>query len=334
VPRVDVVAVHDIDETLQKAWVYRKRSKRRVNDPRGAFGSGAINSYDGERGVGTAGSPAPGRQKRMQTSMLASVPEDEDGVPGSETSDFGFRQRRSRRKPSLLNDRRRPAGRISTIDEDTRVPSVGEAGEGRPSNAEVLSDRQSSLDPGIERLGVNWLSDPEMLPREIPGARVMCYTYKSTENVASPSQYLATLAEDLIKRLVSKRTSDRIDYGRVPIVLVGLGFGALVVQEAACLLNKQSDVSNPDTDISIVAGVILLDPPSPSPNKDVYPRSRSQEAKKTWTQDWLGKTRTNSTTPATKIDTYYMWTNFIDIAKRRGFPVIWHYSASTTSKVF
>ncbi len=60
-PRVDIIAVHDIDETLQRAWIYRKKAKRRTHDSRPPLASGGINSHDGDGGFGTAGSPAPGR---------------------------------------------------------------------------------------------------------------------------------------------------------------------------------------------------------------------------------------------------------------------------------
>jgi hypothetical protein len=402
---VDFIAIHDIDETLQKAWLYRKRTKRRGNDSRAAYASGGINSHDGEGGVGTGGSPAPGRHRWRQPppaskkktaensnhsierwlaisagpaideevprglepvseappddhgpsnpifapveeehndlsifGMLAAVPEDDNGPAGMQTpDDLHFWQRRIRRRPTLPNERRRTDGRITTaITEEKEVPNEGEAGDGPRHNGDVLSDRQSSLDQGIERR-VNWLSDPDMLPSEIPGARVMCYTYKSTEKVASAWKYLTELAEDLVKRIIQKRTSDRVDYGRVPIVLVGLGFGSLILQRAINLLAIPSRTeANPNTDLNMIAGLILLDAPSPGPNREQFPRSRSQETKKTWTQDWLGKAHRTTATPSTKIDTLSMWDKFTPIASAYKIPIAWHYSpmVSTAGKVF
>ena len=397
VPRVDIIAIHDIDETLQKAWVYRKKSKQRASNSRVTYASAGINSYDGEGGLGTADSPAPGRSKTRQPlprankaitddsntsiekwlalsskqaaeeaavpghidehgtevtlddhgpsdpifapveehddstifGMLASVPEDDDGTTGMQTPDDIFRRRRLRRRPTLPADKRKP-GRFATIVEDDRAPSAGEIGDGRRPNADVLSDRQSSLDQGIERR-VNWLSDVHMLPSEIHGARVMCYTYKGVEKVASAWQYLTELAEDLVKRTVEKRTPDSADsrYDRVPIVLIGLGFGALILQRAMISAMTSRTEAKPTIDLDMIAGAILLDAPSANPDREQFPRSRSQDTKKTWTQDWLGKgARNASGVPgsSTKIDTFSMWSNFSAISSSKNISILWHYS--------
>ena len=373
-PRADIIAIHDIDETLKKAWIHRKKPKRRVNESRGVYASGGINSHDGEGGLGSTGSPAPGFSKSRQPppstrkktpgdpnierwlavstkasteeevprdpntsvevppddhgpsnpifapveveehaefslfSMLTPVPEDDDGA-------VGMQRPRVRRRPTLPNERKRTDGRIATITEEEKVSSVGEMVGVRRHNADVLSDRQSSLDHGIEKR-VNWLSDSDMLPTEIPGARVMCYTYKSIEKEPSPWQYLTGMAEDLIKRIIQKRTSDRVDYGKVPIVLMGLGFGCLILQRAIYLLEN--------TDLDMVAGVILLDAPSPDPKGQSFPRSRSQETRKTWTQDWL---QFGDRIPgSTKIDILSTWARFAQTTVGNKIPIMWHYS--------
>lgn len=413
-PRVDVVAVHDIDETLQKAWIYRKKTKRRTNDSRTAYFSGGMNSLDGERGIPTGGSPAPGRHRRRLPSpsgkkkpsedhksflfekfwassdsatvveenprplweinwgeqfpeeraqrereppepspgagaegsehryfnILEPVPEHDDPLSGIEYQDPSFWQTRNRRRSSLFGDRRKVAGPGTSIDEEKKGTSTGEIGEGRTSNIEVMSDRPSSVDHRVERR-VNWLSDPGMLPGEIPGARVMLYTYKSSEKEDSPEQYLSRLAQDLIERLNQRRISDDFDYEKVPIILVGLGFGALVVQKVVHNLCKLADSSQQEASsvrhqviIELVAGVILLDPPSPFPSSETYPRSLSQESKKTWTQDWLGKPRNDHpNTTSTKIDPYNLWAKFKFEATRKFIPIVWHYNVSSAAKV-
>ncbi|KAK4129665.1 hypothetical protein N657DRAFT_563786, partial [Parathielavia appendiculata] len=337
VPRVDIIAIHDIDETLLKAWLYRKKSKRRGNEPRTGYASAGLNSFDGEGGLGTTGSPAPGRyspdlalmedpEDASILGMLASVPEDEDVNPGLQTSDDFFRRRpRMRKKATLPHDRRWSSGRFAAIAEEEKVSSVGEMGDSRRPNADVLSDRQSSLDQGIERR-VNWLSDLDMLPIEIPGARIMCYTYKGVEKVASPWQYLTELADVLATRLIEKRTSDIVDYSGVPIILIGLGFGALILQRAMNLLALRPGSDwNPTTNLYMVAGVILLDAPAAGPDREQFPRSLAQETKKTWTQDWLGKPRVSGA-PSTKIDTLSMWIRFSLLASVHDIPIAWHYS--------
>ncbi|KAL2266669.1 hypothetical protein VTJ83DRAFT_6021 [Remersonia thermophila] len=381
-PRVDIVAIHDIDETLTKAWIYRKKQKRRTPDPRDGrvpHASAGINSHDGEHGLGIAGSSVPGRSKSKQSSvptskkkpayepaksiqewldghesdlaninstdipaydsgpshqpvtaveepeespwptMLGSVPEDEDFSPTAELSD-DVRRRRMRRKPTL--DKKKPGNRFSAIIEDEIVSSVGRA------NADVLSvGRQSSVDQAFEKR-VNWLSDLDMLPSEIRGARVMCYTYKGDEQVADPWEYLTKLAKDMINRLTQKRHSDTADYGRVPIVFVGHGFGALIVQRAMIrLIVETREKLKETTGFLKVAGLILLDAPAPGSLKE-FPQSRSQEGKKTWTEDWLRKHNTPGA-PSHKIDTLAMWSRLSLTLSAYFVPVLWHYYSAT-----
>ncbi|KAL2259464.1 hypothetical protein VTK26DRAFT_6854 [Humicola hyalothermophila] len=396
-PRVDIIAIHDIDETLHKAWIYRKKPKHRASDSRAAYAPAGINSFDGEGGLGTAGRPAPGLLKSRQAlssakrkaaddagksiekwlalstkqsgeeqpapdtsgiqappydhgssdtyfppveehddstilGMLASVPEDDDGVIEMQTPDNMVWRRRMRRKSTLPGEKRK-FGRAGAITEEDKAPSNGEGGDGR--RRDVPSDRQSSLDHGPERR-VNWLSDPDMLPSAIQGARVMCYTYKGVEKVPSPWQYLGDLAHDLAERTNEKRTSDSIDYEKVPIVLVGLGFGALILQRAMISAMRWRDGAEiePTIDPAMVAGIILLDAPSVSPDRDVWPRSRSQEAKRTWTRDWLGEAYDASGTPTGKIDTASTWFRFFISTSVFEVPIMWHYSpmVSTATK--
>ena len=400
---VDIVAIHDVDETLQRAWIYRnKRGKRRANDP--AHASGGVNSHDGEGGSRNAASPAPGRYKlrppprttaknapddskrfveqwvkdsaklkdtakrrqeldqeqvsrnlsiaeilegdggpgpsisgeeeeQVEFSMLGglpSVPEDNDGLAEVRAPDdpSSLRPPRIRRRPTLPNEKRKAAGRFATIAEEEKVSSVGEAGLGRRYNVDAFSDRQSSLNME-KRASVNWLSDSDMLPSEIPGARIMCYTYKSSERLPSPSEYLTNRAEDLIKRLVQKRKSDSVDYSQVPIIFVGLGFGALILQRVMCLLMNLSwtvDTKNKDenTHPGLIAGFILLDAPSPGlslPTTDRFPKSTSQKMKKTWTQDWLAPWR-----DTTKISTMPLWDHFLNNAHVCEIDTTWHYA--------
>jgi len=433
VPRVDIIAVHDVDETLQKAWVYRKRTTKRrqnVNDFRvpAVYASGGINSHDGEAGAvrGTGGgSPAAavsgnqrrplrqtasfssstGRKKNVEDSiqrwlavsarsdeedisretpaemsipeqhgqietpvlpspspsaltplpiqlnvyggdsgMLPPVPEDDDdNVDFFQISDDIFASGAAptpapasgvvvpaatvvpvmRRRPTFSKERRKSSsGRVPTISEEQHNPA---------SINEVISERQSSDQGfwfGVDRR-VNWLTDLEMLPGEVPGGvRVMGYTYRSgTDKVPSAWQYLTERAEDLVKRIVQKRTSDAVDYTGIPIVFIGAGFGALIIQRAVNLLATSRVEETPSTGLHMVAGFVFLDAPSPGGDREQFPRSRSQEAKKAWTQDWLGKQRGGGGGGVTKIDTSSLWNLFRPFAAvMHGIPILWHYS--------
>jgi hypothetical protein len=174
---------------------------------------------------------------------------------------------------------------------------------------------------------VNWLSDLDMLPSEIPGARIMCYSYKTTTvEVPSPRQYLTVRTEDLLTRIIQKRTSDSVDYGNVPIVLIGLGFGSLILHSALHFLATPSRIDLDSTTVlDLIAGIILLDAPSPSPDRAKFPRSQSQERRKAWTLKWLGKQH-NTSIPPTMIDIRSVWSQFSQIALLCNISLVWHYS--------
>jgi hypothetical protein len=410
VPRVDIVAIHDIDETLSKAFVYRKKQKRRGLDPRDSrapFPSAGIISQDGEYGLGTAGTPGLSRSKAKyapSSSIMrkkvapepswfmqqwlkdpgpgvgSSVDPSADGqglpsrpnsspaprpssAPGDDSeeptffqeimleeespfglpsvpeyeraSPFGDTHSETSRRPvhrMSTFEKKKPGNRISALIEEERVSSVGDLAERRRILLDVQSDRQSSIDPSTEKR-VNWLTDLDMLPSQIPGARVMCYTYKGVEKVAEPWEYLTKLAQDMVSRLVQKRTSDTIDYGRVPIVFIGNGFGALIVERAMIRLAVETrENQDATTGFLKVASLVLLDAPAAGPEKDVFPRSRSQEAKKAWTQDWMGKARTASGAQSHKIDVYSMWNRLSRFLSAYSKPVIWHHGSATVVK--
>ncbi|KAL2268270.1 hypothetical protein VTJ83DRAFT_3116 [Remersonia thermophila] len=132
------------------------------------------------------------------------------------------------------------------------------------------------------------------------------------------------------------RTSDTVDFGRVPIVFIGHGFGALIVQRAMLSLdNETREDSRCTTGFLKVASLILLDAPAASPNKELFPRSTSQEAQKTWTRDWIGKQNTSRAQPQ-KIDVYAMWEKLSPLLLAYFVPVLWHHGskAAATTKNF
>jgi hypothetical protein len=386
VPRVDIVAIHDVGETLDSAWIYRRKSKRRHNDSRKLY-SAAMNApglADWESNVDTGGSPfralqpkgkpggavSAGKAQMMdsierwrmeleraetdkarntltadpaaptappihpepspdvyleeleEADVLGALPpllEDDDGE--GRVVDAAFRERAARRRPQL-KDRR-------LLSQDTQGSTAKQSSLNVPGS-DLHSDRQSS-DHGVERR-INWLSDADMLPNEIQRTRVMFYTYRNTENLSSPRQYLEERALDLIKRILRKRTSETVDYTRVPLVLVGLGFGALIAQKVVSMLEP-----TPESLLNKVAGVLLLDAPSHSPDLLQFPRSRSQEAKRIWTEDWLKSASDGNVLSASAkknhdnlIDNAALWRKFCVMTMMHGISLTWHYSPVTT----
>lgn len=386
VPRVDIVAIHDVGETLDSAWIYRRKPKRRHNDARKIY-SAAMNApgvTDWESNLDTGGSPfrAPqhkgkpggtastGKTQIMdsiekwrmdleraeaekarntlttdlavptpppilsepspdvhleeleEADVLGALPpvlEDDDGE--GRVVDAAYRERAARRRPQL-KDRR-------VVSQDTQG-STAKQSSLNVQGSDLHSDRQSS-DHGVERR-INWLSDADMLPNEIQRTRIMFYTYRNTENLSSPRQFLEERAADLIKRILKKRTSETVDYTRVPLVLVGLGFGALIAQKVVSMLEPTTESL-----LNKVAGVILLDAPSHSPDLLQFPRSRSQEAKRIWTEDWLKSASVGSVLPASAkknhdnlIDNAALWRKFCVMTMMHGISLTWHYSPVTT----
>lgn len=386
VPRVDIVAIHDVGETLDSAWIYRRKPKRRHNDPR-KISSAAMTVpglTDWESNLDTGGSPfrAPqhkgkpggtvstGKTQMMdsiekwrmeleraeaekarnmltadpavptpppilsepspdvhleeleEADVLGALPpvlEDDDGE--GRVVDAAYRERAARRRPQL-KDRR-------VLSQDTQG-STAKQSSLNVQGSDLHSDRQSS-DHGVERR-INWLSDADMLPNEIQRTRVMFYTYRNTENLSSPRQFLEERAADLIKRILKKRTSETVDYTRVPLVLVGLGFGALIAQKVVSMLEPTTESL-----LNKVAGVILLDAPSHSPDLLQFPRSRSQEAKRIWTEDWLKSASVVNVLPASVkknhdnlIDNAALWRKFCVMAMMHGISLTWHYSPVAT----
>lgn len=386
VPRVDIVAIHDVGETLDSAWIYRRKNKRRHNDSRKLY-SAAMNApglADWESNLDTGGSPfrAPqpkakpggtasaGKTQMMdsiekwrmdleraeaekarntlttdpvaptpppihpeplpdvyleeleEADVLGALPpvlEDDDGE--GRVLDAAFRERAARRRPQL-KDRR-------LLSQDTQA-STAKQSSLNVQGSDLHSDRQSS-DHGVERR-INWLSDADMLPNEIQRTRVMFYTYRNTDNLSSPRQYFEERAADLIKRILKQRTSETVDYTRVPLVIVGLGFGALIAQKVVSMLEPSTESL-----LNKVAGVILLDAPSHSPDLLQFPRSRSQEAKRIWTEDWLkSASDVNVLSAAAKknhehlIDNAALWRKFCVMTMMHGISLTWQYSPVTT----
>jgi hypothetical protein len=152
----------------------------------------------------------------------------------------------------------------------------------------------------------------------------MCYTYPKAESVPSPREYLSATATDLLSRLAQKRTSaaSGVDFNGVPFILIGLGFGACILQKVVLdLRERRESEAGSNTHLGMLAGIILLDAPSPSPNTTFYPRSRGQETRGVWTEDWLSVIEEST---GTKINVGNLWDDFVTATRKT--PVAWHYS--------
>jgi hypothetical protein len=81
----------------------------------------------------------------------------------------------------------------------------------------------------------NWLSDAEMLPKTLPGARVLAFSYpKLRTKEGGQAGFFERAAKELLTELAKARESDK-SQSHIPLVLVAAGFGGLVVQRAIAL---------------------------------------------------------------------------------------------------
>jgi hypothetical protein len=282
-PRVDIIAIHDVGETLDDAWVHRKtiyiqeKLKHIFDD---------------------TGSPRPAVPRKSRNTAIETWMESVS-VGGAES------------KPEHLKR------------------DVDDVGDQAPKVNGPTSARQQPTH-GSERR-VNWLCHSHMLPKEIQGARVMCYTYK-TDSVPSPVDFLDTTAADLLNRIVQSRSFR--DFDTVPIILIGHGFGALIAQRAIILdlQDTSHQDATPDAVLGMTAGVFLLDAPSPAPGTSLYPQSRSQHTKTIWTEEWL-ITNDAMRTARGKIKVALLWRSFASLTMRHKTCVVWSYSRDSGNVV-
>lgn len=78
---------------------------------------------------------------------------------------------------------------------------------------------------------VNWLKDANMLPRAIPNARTLLYSYQDPldiDTLRSGQSYLEKTANDLMEQLQKSRLPQN-KYENVPIIFIGHGFGCMII---------------------------------------------------------------------------------------------------------
>ncbi|KAK4160854.1 hypothetical protein QBC43DRAFT_244760 [Cladorrhinum sp. PSN259] len=105
---------------------------------------------------------------------------------------------------------------------------------------------------------VNWLKDPDMLPKAVPTARIMRFGYESTwfgsDKVEPKKTYVSDVAEMLLKQLeLNRRNTTR------PVIFVAHSYGGLVLMQAL-----RSSFDNPDKWSNIfrsTAGLIFFGTP-------------------------------------------------------------------------
>lgn len=220
---VDVVAVHDYDETSVN-WAYRDKDailQQRINDVRAEKSkleaSGILPDVFDERGRRTL-LTEPGR---LATAGTASLVPPQPAIT---------------RAPSLqdVSKKMESAPRSGMPPPNFLSPEVHNVGSSK--NTDAGSSRGSS--PG-RATGPNWLQDADMLPRSLPGARVFGFSYldrhlkkllRDDAEEDKRSDFIDRAASELLRELGKARASTACK--DVPIVFIGAGFGGVVVQRA------------------------------------------------------------------------------------------------------
>ncbi|KAK3362425.1 hypothetical protein B0T25DRAFT_6339 [Lasiosphaeria hispida] len=239
---VDIVAVHDYDETTAN-WTYKDKEqvlrqeidnirlkKNKLQDE--AERASLISHEDRVSDVG--------REKEA-------VRRDTAGSSDTRAADLApklqFLRKSKKAKPS-------PTARLGVAglqtekhDDEHLGAESREPGSNRPT--EAGSSRASSTYGRIS--GPNWLQDTTMLPRTLPGARVLTYTYPklNLSSESDQSDYLDKAASSLLNALGGARQSAE-DSDRVPIVFIGAGFGGIIVQKMIALAASKEALNASD----------------------------------------------------------------------------------------
>jgi len=224
---VDVVAVHDYDETSVN-WAYRDKDailQQQIDDVRAkklklSETSGKMPDVSDERGRRTS----PMEPGRLASSGTASLVPPQPAIT---------------RAPSLQDAGKKmeSSPRSGMPPQNFLAPEAHDVGSSK--NTDAGSSRGSS--PG-RATGPNWLQDTDMLPRSLQGVRVLGFSYlaqhlkkllRDDAEENKRSDFIDRAASGLLRELEKARSS--ASCSDVPIVFIGAGFGGIVLQRAITL---------------------------------------------------------------------------------------------------
>ncbi|KAF4950035.1 hypothetical protein FGADI_8481 [Fusarium gaditjirri] len=153
------------------------------------------------------------------------------------------------------------AGLVKIKPQDEGLKTYYTPPQGQDTNIDIVAVHGLGVDPrdtwNHHESKRNWLSDKDMLPSELPEARIMSYCYNSRwigDNAVKSS--LEGVAARLLRNLGSERKKcpDR------PVIFIGHCLGGLVMQQAYLSLHLQpEDWYNLSTDN--VNGMVFLGTP-------------------------------------------------------------------------
>ncbi|KAM0799817.1 hypothetical protein BDR22DRAFT_854308 [Usnea florida] len=87
---------------------------------------------------------------------------------------------------------------------------------------------------------VNWLSEPNMLPKIVPSARIYTFSWNASYSKDAPVIRIVNVAEIFLSNLRSQR--DEEDSHSRPLVFIGSCFGGLIITKALEIANTHDSI--------------------------------------------------------------------------------------------
>jgi hypothetical protein len=127
--------------------------------------------------------------------------------------------------PTTENDRANNRGQNEV---EKEPEGISPEAEPKSSTGATNPTGHHSQSASLRTPSVNWLKDPEMLPKAIPDARIISIGYEIPQVPDSPPLDVDSAATELVKSLASIRS----DCSRRPILFIGHGYGGIFIEEA------------------------------------------------------------------------------------------------------
>ncbi|KAI0536185.1 hypothetical protein GGR58DRAFT_528552 [Xylaria digitata] len=264
---VDIIAVHDLEQTVATAWtdaVEKQRPRRPAgpnSEPTALHQEKHTRSWNDETDGGRKTEDAMQRDKDLVVpageSNVVSEAKGKRKVGGSENTPI---------QQSLVQQRAQP-------------PAVGESGEKNPGDDDHISYHSNRLQVGKDlklplemdkgpKLG-NWLTDDKMLANDLKRARVQAFPYNSPEKL-DESKSLRETISSAAKGILFNLRKGMEARSSIPLVFIAIGFGCLIVQELIALIDE-------DSILDTISAIIFFDAPN-TLSKEHYTQENGKPA--------------------------------------------------------
>ncbi|KAK4224297.1 hypothetical protein QBC38DRAFT_24204 [Podospora fimiseda] len=355
-PSMDIVAIHDIDQSPETAWAYT---------PHKLFQKGAHDSHmqrvdeedelDDDKPLADlrlGAAEVVGDRRRSSVnpgSLLKALKEEKEQAHGTSSIKVWVSQVDSHDPATaqgLEGDISPSTDPRNLFDAELESPAKRKTteskghGEQSPRASKVdREERPYNLDGSIpgsqgrprtpsenDQKSSRWLTDPTMLTGDFDRSRIMSFSYTTHKIPTEPGSSsipdydnrLQEIAESLLDKLMELRTGEQ--EARTPLILIGAGFGCLVIQKLVALVTAGNL-------LNVIAGTLFFDVPVPiipeetrndtSSSPTLFPPSPNANSR--WVKAMLG------TAVPKLIDSGALWESFRSVAAERDLSVCWFY---------